>query len=700
MKTIIVKDQRVNVYNIDNFPYWMFKDCSTVERNSKSNKRYADVVCAFDIETTTFLKSECDLFGSDFGFMYVWQFCINEFVCMGRTWEEYKTFISKLKIQIDTTWRKIPVYVHNLAYEFQFMKDFFHVDEIFCRGKRDVVYCCIEDIEYRCSYILSNMSLKKFLEKSKGVTFPKMSGDKFNYKIKRYPDTELTDEEIAYCICDVVGLVQAIKNNLIEDTLATIPITSTGYVRRDFKEKLLDTPGYKRQIRKIALNETTYQLCREASRGAISGSNHIHTEEILEDVDSFDIKSSYPFQMATKEFPQSKFIKYNTDFYSDKFQTLRENFCCIITWECENLKLKKWKSIPYISKAKCRAVSGCKCGNGKVYMAKRIGMCCTEIDLRIIEEQYTFDNPKILEIWCAQKGMLAKPFRQHLLEMFQMKTNLEDGDVFLYNKYKNKINAAFGMMLTDILHPEIQYVEHSNEPWKEIPIANIQEALNEYYNKYSSFLSYQHGVWVLAHGRDDLNRGMKIVGHDLVQVDTDSVKTLGDYKEEFNKLNQTIIDKAENYDVKPYSIKNMNKHYLGIWEHEGNEGEYTYKKFSTLGAKKYAYTDDKDKLHITVSGLTKKASEYLETKGGINAFKTGTVIPPKESGRTASVYNDWNNVVTIKIDSHEITLGSNIAIHDVGYTLGMAAEWLLLVLDGKMSATEEVTFNGAYKNYG
>lgn len=700
MRTIIIKDQRVNIYNIDDFPYWMYSDCSTVERNSKSNKRYADVVCAFDIESTTFLKEECNLFGTDFAFMYIWQFCINETVCIGRTWEEYRKFLDNLKLHIDTTWRKIPVYVHNLAYEFQFMKDFFHVDDIFCRGKRDVVYCTMEDIEYRCSYILSNMSLKKFLEKSKGVTFPKMSGDEFNYKIKRFPDTELTDEELSYCICDVVGLVQAIKSNLIEDNLATIPITSTGYVRRDFKEKLLDTPGYKRQMRKIALNDTTYQLCREASRGAISGSNHIHTEEILEDVDSFDIKSSYPFQMATKYFPQSKFIKYNTDFYSDKFKTLRDNFCCIITWECENLKLKKWKSIPYISKAKCRAVSGCKTGNGKVYMAKRIGMCCTEIDLRIIEEQYTFDNPKILEIWCAQRGMLAKPFRSHLLEMFQMKTNLEDGDKFLYNKYKNKINAAFGMMLTDILHPEIQYQEHSSEPWKEIPISNIQEALNEYYNKYSSFLSYQHGVWVLAHGRDSLNEGMKIVGHDLVQVDTDSVKTLGDYKSEFNALNQTIIDKAETYDVKPYSMKDGHKHYLGIWEHEGKEGEYTYKTFSTLGAKKYAYTEDDGSLHITVSGLTKKASEYLELKGGIKAFKTGTVIPPGKSGRTASIYNDWDKVVTIEIEGHKVTLGSNIAIHDVGYTLGMAAEWLLLVLDGKMSESEEQYFNGAYKNYG
>lgn len=699
MKTISVENQQVNIYNIHDFPYNLFKNRSTVERNSRSTKRYADFICTFDIETTSIKVEECSIFKSDFGFMYVWQFCADGIVVMGRTWEEYKYFIEKLAETVECVFRRIVVYVHNLAFEFQFFRDFFKIKDVFSRNKRDVVYCTTDTIEYRCSYILSNMGLAKFLQKTKGVTFQKQDGKDFDYSIKRYPDTPLTDEELGYCVCDVLGLWQALKVYMLEDTLATIPITSTGYVRRDFKKVCLETDGYKRQMFKTSLNATTYMLCREASRGAISGSNHIHTDEILEDIDSEDIKSSYPFQMATKYFPQSRFVRYNAKYDSEKWHKILNNFCCIIVWSCENFKLKRWKSIPYVSKAKCRAIKGAKCGNGKVYMAEKIGMCCTEIDFRIIAEQYSFTNVQIYEVWGAYRGMLAKPFRELLMHMFQMKTDLEDGDPFLYNKYKNKINAAFGMMLTDILHPEIKYVAGSNEPWKIEEIKDIDKALKDYYRSYSSFLSYQHGVWVLAHGRDSLVEGMNVVGNDIVQVDTDSVKHHEDYSEEFSMINQRIIDNAESFDIKPYSMKNGHKHYLGVWEHEGKQGEFTYKTFKTLGAKKYAYTDSSDKMHITVSGLKKDADEYLEKEGGLNAFRCGRIVPSTDSGRTASCYCDFDKIYTIRLNGHLITLGSNVAVTNVSYTLGMANEWLMMVLDGVIEKQAEMNFNGAFEKY-
>ena len=635
MKTITVENQQVNIYNIFDFPYNRFTNISTVE---KGKKKYAECICTFDIETTSMLYEECNILNTDFGFMYVWQFCIEGYVCCGRTWEEYKYFLIKLKSTIGVRDRMIVVYVHNLQFEFQFMRNFFIVDKVFCRDKRDVVYANIEDIQYRCSYTLSNMGLAKFLEKTKGVTFNKLSGKKFDYSKKRYPDSELTDYEWAYAVSDVIGLYEALRTNLLEDNLCTIPMTSTGYVRREFRDACLETNGYKRALLNMRLNEETYTLSREASRGAIAGSNHIHTDELLEDVDSHDIKSSYPFQMATKEFPCSKFMKYTCDFGSDKLDRFRENACCLIVWTCENLKLKKWEAIPYISKAKCRAIEDFQCGNGKVYSAKRIGMCCTEIDLKIIEDSYTFENPKIKEIWVAHKGLLPKPFRKTLLDMFQIKTELETGDKYLYNKYKNKINSSFGMMLTDILHPEIIYVPNSREPWIEQKIEDIETALKKYYYSYNTFLSYQHGVWVLAHGRESLYEGMKIVGNDIVQVDTDSVKNLGDYREEFKTLNNKIIEKAESMEIKPYAYNSKGeKVYLGIWEHEGEENEYTYDYFKSLGAKKYAYKDVAGKIHTTVSGLSKESGEWFDENGGLDAFENSATSAIDDEPAVSSI---------------------------------------------------------------
>lgn len=678
----------------------MFGECSTVERG---HRNYIDCICTFDIETTTILKDEkINPIKEDFGFMYVWQFCVDGTVVMGRTWKEYKIFLERLERNMKLGTRKCVIYVHNLPFEFQFFRNFFTIGKTFSRKKRDLVYCEVGNFEYRCSYALSNMGLAKFLEKTKGVTFNKLDGSKFNYKIKRYPDTELSEMELAYCVCDVLGLYEAIREHLVSDTLCTIPITSTGYVRRDYKEVCLASKGYQHQMKKIALNSKTYTLCREASRGAISGSNHINTNETLEEVDSFDIKSSYPYQMATKLYPQSKFLMYKAEYGTDKFDKLLKDWCCLIVWSCEHIKLKHWTGIPYISKAKCRAIENAKCGNGKVYYADKIGMCCTEIDFRIISELYDFENVKIHEIWCAAKDMLPTPFRKHLLEMFQIKTDLEDGDPFLYNKYKNKINASFGMMLTDILHPEIIYQPNSTDPWKEEELSDIDKALKYYYNNRNSFLSYQHGVWILAHARDSLNEGMQIVKHDLVQVDTDSVKNLGDYRDEFEKINKRIIANAENYDIKPYAIKGNSKVYLGIWEHESKKGRDpklpTYDKFRTLGAKKYIVEVD-GKLETTVAGLSKKAGEWFMKNGGIEKFQNGIEVPAGPSGRTCSIYNDWIDIKHFKIDGHFIEVGSNIAIKDVPYTLGMTSEWSLLVLDGYINKDELIQSNGAYKGW-
>ena len=699
MRTITVGDQPVDIYDIHDFPYSKFNKLSTVEKGR--TKKYVECICTFDIESTSFTKEECNVLGTDFGFMYVWQFCIEGVVCCGRTWMEYIEFLDILKGVINLKGRKLVVYVHNLSFEFQFMRDFFHVETVFARDKRNVVYTIIEDIEYRCSYTLSNMGLDKFLKKTRGVTFNKLDGKKFDYSKKRYPDTELTDYEWAYAVSDVIGLYEALRTTLLDDNLCSIPMTSTGYVRRDYREACLSVNGYRRSIIGMALTEHTYTLCKEASRGAIAGSNHIHTDEELEEVDSHDIKSSYPFQMATKYFPMTKFMQYKTDFGTDKFDRFRNDACCIIVWSCENLKLKHWEAIPYISKAKCRAIEGFQCGNGKVYSAKKIGMCCTEIDLRIIEESYTFTNPKIKELWVAQRGPLPKPFREQLLHMFQMKTELEDGDPYIYMKYKNKINASFGMMLTDILHPEIRYIPNCEEPWIEEPIADIETALKKYYYSYNTFLSYQHGVWVLAHGRDDLYRGMKIVGNDIVQVDTDSVKNLGDYRAEFRQLNKQIIENAETFDLKPYAYKqNGEKVYLGIWEHEGeDDDEYTYKTFKSLGAKKYAYTTETDHIKVTVSGLSKESGSWFEEHGGLYAFENGTVVPSSRSGRTASTYVDLAGVHNIMVNGHDIVLGSNISIKNVEYTLGMTGEWLMMVLDGIISEKEPVPREGAFKGW-
>lgn len=683
--------EKILVYDIDDFPYGKFDGRTYIE---DGKKKYHNALATFDIETTSIIFPD-DVDKRNFGFMYVWQFCIDGILVMGRTWKEYKTFLNRLLPRFENNKAKLVCYVHNLSFEFQFMRNFFKIDSIFAKSERNVIKAVIEGVEYRCSYTLTNMGLEKFTNKTKGVIHKKRDGEEFDYSIRRYPDTELTDMEVWYCVCDVLGLYEGLLTLLEEDTLITIPMTSTGYVRRDFKEVCTNDKEHMKMFKKSQLSPLLYGMCKEASRGAIAGSNHIYTEKIIDEpVRSRDIKSSYPYVMATKYFPQSAFSPVWTKYNQNSFEELLNGYCCLIRWECRNIKIKQWSAIPYISKAKCRASKDAKTGNGKVYKASRIGMICTEIDFKIIREQYTFDKDSVIihEMYIAEKGMLSKSFRKTLIDMFQLKTDLEDGDPFLYNKFKNKINAAFGMMLTDITNPTIRYVADSlKEPYKK-EILNIQSALKKYYMSKNSFLTYQHGVWVLAHARNSLFTGMQIVKEDIVQVDTDSVKHLGDYTEQFETLNRWIMEKAETYDIKPYAMKNGQKHFLGVWENDGY-----YEKFITLGAKKYAY-DNGDGVHITVAGLSKeKGANWLNSNGGLSKIKNGTTVPAGHSGRTTSYYNDMLEPITQYIDGHKVTYGSNVAIKNVPYTFGLTKEWAELILDGILPEDEILEEEGAYE---
>ena len=160
---------------------------------------------------------------------------------MGRTWTELREFMSRLLDVVgDNT---LVVLVHNLSYEFQFLRTIydFQPDEVFALAKRKVAKITMYDeaFEFRCTYIHSNMSLAAYCKKMH-VQHQKLDGEEFDYKVIRYPWTELTERQLEYCQNDVLGLVEAYTAEMKadHDTLETIPLTSTGYVRRDVKRAM------------------------------------------------------------------------------------------------------------------------------------------------------------------------------------------------------------------------------------------------------------------------------------------------------------------------------------------------------------------------------------------------------------------------------------------------------------------------------
>ena len=132
-----------------------------VKSSRKKDGSFYNVPVSFDIETTSFKNEK----GQYCGIMYVWQFAIYNEVFYGRTMEQYQEFCQILTdfLQLGVK-AKLIVYVHNLAFEFQFIRKYFKWERVFADKKREPMYADTGTIMYKCSYRLSGYSLAKLAE--------------------------------------------------------------------------------------------------------------------------------------------------------------------------------------------------------------------------------------------------------------------------------------------------------------------------------------------------------------------------------------------------------------------------------------------------------------------------------------------------------------------------------------------------------
>ena len=98
---------------------------------TRKGRRYLDIVTAFDIETSP-------IPGREEAGMYVWQWQFGlDYTVMGRTWEELRQLIDRL-LKILPEDLTLVVLVHNLSYEFQFLRTIykFKASEVFAVDRR------------------------------------------------------------------------------------------------------------------------------------------------------------------------------------------------------------------------------------------------------------------------------------------------------------------------------------------------------------------------------------------------------------------------------------------------------------------------------------------------------------------------------------------------------------------------------------
>lgn len=210
----------------------------------KTNKKktYINIECALDIETTsTYLN------GDKFAFMYIWTIGIgeNEYLITGRTWEELQQqFIDMkkhFKLESD---RLLVCYVHNLGYEFQFMRKYFNwVDVFTSKERKPLKATCDLGIEFRDSLMLSGYALSTL---AKNLQEPKHQIKKLvvdlDYKLVRHSLTPLSQEELEYCYNDVIIILYYINEQIkLYGNITRIPLTNTGRVRNYVRHNCYQT---------------------------------------------------------------------------------------------------------------------------------------------------------------------------------------------------------------------------------------------------------------------------------------------------------------------------------------------------------------------------------------------------------------------------------------------------------------------------
>lgn len=657
-------------------------DCEVVK---KKNVYYINAPCSFDIETTSFYK------GSEKqAIMYLWQLDINGFCLYGREWNE---FILVLKYISETFSLgknlRLVIYVHNLAYEFQFFRKYFNWYKVFAREKRKPMQALTTNgIEFRCSLMLSGYSLAKVADNLHKFKIKKLTED-FDYNKIRTPLTKLTDKELEYAYNDIKIVEFFIREEIERNgDISKIPMTQTGYIRRKMKENcynkdnLNEYKKFRDRIHELVIADISeYKQLKRAFAGGFTHANAFYSNMEINNVSSIDFNSSYPAVMVNEKFPMSSAHYIEKIETMQQFNELVNQYCCIFDIEFLDLESTTIYDHP-ISSSKAFILEGAQIDNGRVVRADKLGITITEVDYSYLVKFYSWSNIRIYNFRYYFKDYLPKQIIEVIGELYKDKTTLKgvpEKDVE-YMHSKGLLNSTYGMMVTDICPDNITY----DGDWGQSP---YDERDIEKYNKAKQrFLYYPWGIYVTAYARRNLFTGIYEFGTDYIYSDTDSIKCVNydkhlDYIERYNKncinkSKQALIYHNLSID---YAAPKDNKgriRNLGVWDYEG-----IYTRFKTLGSKRYL-VETNGKFSLTVSGVNKKfAIPYMLTQSNniFDIFNENLVIPKGHTGKKILTYID-DEISGKLVDYNGIEYSykelSSIHMEDTSYNFSMSQVYL------------------------
>nr|DAK35496.1 MAG TPA: DNA polymerase B [Caudoviricetes sp.] len=618
---------------------------------AKKKVHYVEHLAAFDIETSSYMDE-----GEKRAVVYSYALAIDDTIYHARSADEFFPLLEKIAAEMELSLdRRLVIYVHNLAYEWQFIKHYMAWESAFAiSSDRRIVRAVSKlGIEFRCSYVLTNKPLAAV---GKDVGVQKMVGD-IDHTLIRNSITPLSDEEMGYIDNDVRILIEferqalAQEGGSIEQALHSIPITKTGYVRRRMRKAALADPAYEQLISELTLTEETYTLARHSFQGGYTHANSTVMGQEMGDTVAVDLASSYPSSMLQFTYPMSSFHSVAHEFTAEELDKCIGHIHFFVTFVVYDAVSRY--PFPYISLSKALSIADPFVDNGRVYSAANMTLTMTDVDWQIFRRCYEVERIEIVDVMMAPAEYLPAAITDPIVAMYGDKTALKGvaGQEVNYRSAKEDINGVYGSVAMDPVRTDFEFNAEDSEFVAAIP--TTEDALSKHNNSRSRYLFYPWAAWVTAYSRYVLLMTMYDLidaGVTVMYCDTDSIyhKPSPEAQGIIDRVNSEVRERlsaamhyrwfyASDEEVEdalaPKDIKGV-RHHIGLFEVDGH-----YDNFKTLGAKRYAVMKGAQ-FKITVAGLSKGAASYIEEIGGMNAFVDGLTIPAEKSGRLTHTYSE------------------------------------------------------------
>lgn len=653
------------------FDYSKLEKVCYIRRNGKSKgESYNDVIIMADTETSKEIPNTvCK------NYVVAWTISVRSYdmnivTLYGSRPSEMVEAIEKMVCAMPG--EKTIIYIHNLAYDWVFLRKFFMAawgtpeHQLNTKPHYPIFITFANGITFRDSYILAQRGLEKWA-KDLDVDHKKASGF-WDYDKVRHQGERFTPHEKTYIEHDTLAGVECIQKtmDILGKRIHSIPYTATG-IPREAVQKLAAENGFRDEFLKIVPEYWIYKILEKVFHGGYTHNNRHMTETIIDGLTTaYDFASSYPYVMLAFKFPMEKFRELKKIVTPEWILRNAEDWAYMFRLVMVKPRLKDdMIPMPALQKSKAEKLINCVEDNGRVLCAEYMELWTNETDLEVIMQQYELESVACVDVLYSHKDYLPRWFTDYVYQCFVDKTMLKGGDPVAYSLAKSKLNSLYGMCVQRCIKLIIEELYQSGD--YQIAEDQDEETLYEAYkNNRKSVLPYQWGVWVTSYAFRNLFRMGSCAGT-WIYSDTDSCYGQNWNEEGIAAYNE---DCKRRLRERGYgAVQHNNREYwLGICEKDGE-----YQEFISVGAKRYACRDLNGKLKITVAGVPKSGVNCLN--GDLHNFHAGFIFDGKTTGKKQHTYFYEDDIYT---DLHGNERGDSIDLSPADYLLDSVrnSDWM------------------------